>query len=370
MNIKTIDPYVVDVLIDNCIDLQGKLTTFTSILEDFPDENVISNIYAHARHKCDSIYDEIKFYSDIHEKSLKISTNKEGGLSSLLTTTPTIGRLYSELGDDEFLSLDIDGNPQFRADGAEVLIETGKDTSDGSIKSSQTWKPITKFAEADYSLVNTIGLDSLPTWFLMYWLDRFRTSHQQVRDSVNSAFPESIYYRPFSESVGSLKNVEFIKTTTSSPMVDVDSAEDIPYPYTGVLNYIMTDNDKRVSLTLSRNTHRLFRTNIIPVLDDPYTSSTGTPDSIDSHGINLVTDNKHYPRMKDMVGDIHTTIQNELKDMYRVLMFISNNSSTLKVPNVMYKKYTEGLFVDVDLLKNRTQKLATHIKTRDILQAT
>ena len=123
MNIKIIDPELVNVHVENCIDLQGKLTDFTKILEEYPNEAAISNIYLHCKHKCDSIYSEIQFFTELHDNKLLIDGNNDGVLTSLITTSPSINRVYGVLNDDEYLVLDAIGNPQYRNNNTEVLVE-------------------------------------------------------------------------------------------------------------------------------------------------------------------------------------------------------------------------------------------------------
>ena len=362
MNIKIVDPELVNIHVENCVDLQGKLTDFTKILEEYPDEAVISNIHQHCKHKCDSIYSEISFFSSMHDNNLPIDGNPTGALSSLLTESPTISRIYGELNDDEYLILDEVGNPQYRNSNTEVLAETRRPSGTGKTESNQFWKEIPETTGLTVDLVKQSGFESLSTWFLMFWLDRYRVSHKKVKTALQNTYPDSVYYNNFSESVGNLKNIEFIKNTHTMDMTDITSAGDVPYPYSSILNYIMSDAEKRASLDLSKKTHEVFRRNIAPLLED-YT------DSAQPHGVNLVVDASHYDRMKQLVTDIHTTLQTSLKQMYDVLLFISNNINSLKVPNVIYKKYVEGLMIDVDLMKNRAKKLQTEVTLESTLKS-
>jgi len=361
MNIKIIDPELVSVHVENCVDLQGKLTDFTKILEEYPNEAVISNIHQHCKHKCDSIYNEIEFYSNMHDNKLPISDNNDGAKTKLLTKSPTINRIYGILNENEYLLLDEVGNPQYRSENSEVLVETRKSTGEGEVKSSQSWKKIPDVAGIEVDLSQKTGFESLTTWFLMFWLDRFRVSHNKVKLAIRNTYPDSTYFKNFSESVGSLKNIEFIKDAHTSDPTDINSDNDAPYPYSSILNYIMSDTEKRVSLNMSRKTNTVFRKNIAPILGE-------YSDSSQPHGVNLVVDTSHYTKMKQIVSDIHTTLQTSLEQMYDVLLFVSNSMNSLKVPNVIYKRYVEGLMIDVDLMKNRAKKLQTDVKLEDVLK--
>ena len=362
MNIQTTDPEIINIHVENCVDLQGKLTSFTEILEEYPDESVISNIYLHCKHQCDSIYKETQFFSDLHDNKLQISDNISGAVSQFITTSPTINRIYSELTDSEFLLLDPTGNPQYRKNNTEVLVESRQSSSDSEPTITQRWKKIPEHTGMEPTLQSKMGIESLSTWFLMFWLDRYRLAHTKVKTALHETYPDSKYYSSFSESVGNLKNVEFRKNSHTTAMTDINSTGDIPYPYNGILNYIMSDSEKRVSLDLSKKTHKIFRSNIIPVIEEPSTSSA-------PHGSNLVVDTEHYTRMKSILTDIHTTLQTSLDKMYDVLLFMSNNINSLKVPNVVYQKYVEGISVDVDLLKNRVQKISTDITVDGTLRS-
>lgn len=354
MNIKTSDPQIIDMHVTNCIDMQQGLTDFIQTLNDFPTETVISNIFQYNKVTTDSIYADVEFYTQMEQTSVQIKDNIKGAKTFFYNSVPSISMLYSSLGREEKLVLDSSGNPTLRSNNTEVLVTTNTN--------NRIWRQIDTKINTDLaSLPSTTGLENLTTWFLMYWLEKFRTSHQIVKDIVLDRLPNSVYYRNFSESIGCLKNIEFINTSTTTDLTDTSMENNnIPYVYPGTINYIASDNTKRVSMELSKQTNFLFRKNIVRVLNDPYDQPG---DSEQSHGADLVTDEQHYTRMSDSIRDIHTTLQNTLQDMYRVLIFTSNNINSLKIPAIIYNQYVEGMRVDLDILKNKAKKL---ISTRTI----
>ena len=360
MNVKTTDPHIVDMHITNCADMQQGLTTFTQVLNDFPTEKIISNIYQYNKVTTDSIYDDIDFYVNLERGFLKIKDNIKGAKTAFTTSTPSISMLYSSLGENERLVLDSFGNPTLRSNNTEVLIQTNVDT--------QIWRKIdTKINTELSNIPPKTGLSNLTTWFLMYWLEKYRVSHKHVKETVLNQLGNSVYYSNFSESIGCLKNIEFINTSTTTDLTDSSmDSNNIPYVYPGTINYISTDNSKRVSMELSKQTNFLFRKNVVRVLKDPY----DTPgDSTKSHGADLVTDEKHYNRMLSSIRDIHTTLQNSLQDMYRVLIFTSNNINSMKVPAIIYNQYIEGVRVDLDILKNKAKKIVSNRTIDGVLRA-
>ena len=354
MNVKTTDPHVIDMHVTNCVDMQQGLTDFIQTLNSFPTETVISNIYQYNKVTTDSIYADIEFYTQLEQAALPISDNIKGSKTLYSNNTPSISMLYSSLGKEEKLVLDATGNPTLRSNNTEVLVTTNSN--------NRIWRKIDTKINTDLSgLPRATGLESLTTWFLMYWLDKYRVSHQKVKDIVLEQLPNSVYYNKFSESIGCLKNIEFIHTSTTKDLTDTSmDGGNIPYVYPGTINYIASDNTKRVSMEMSKQTNFLFRKNVMRVLKDPYDQPG---DSNKPHGADLVTDELHYDRMKSSVRDIHTVLQNTLKDMYRVLIFTSNNINSLKVPAVIYNQYIEGMRVDLDILKNKAKKI---LSTRTI----
>jgi hypothetical protein len=366
MNIKTIDPKLVDIHIDNCVDLQNIYSEFNSILDEYPNEKVISNVHEYCKHKCDSIYSEIDFYVSLEQDSLTIKDTLDGSQSEFKNKYPIIGRLYSALQPGEYLILDDTGNPNFRNNNTEVLIQVSRLSGNQVIKESQLWKPIDFTQHEIENLQASIGLRSLSTWFLMFWLEKFRTAADSVKEAVLAQLPSSEFYSNFSESIGCLKNVEFIKQTHTTAITDTNVDGDIPYPYTSVLNYILTDPEKRVSLELSKKTHQLYRKNIQPLTTE-YDSGDLTSTYPPAHGVDIKVDDMHYTRMKAFVSKIHTTLQQELQTLYTVLMFISNNSNALKTPKVVYKKYIENNMVDIDLLKTKVKKISTQLRSDSLL---
>lgn len=371
MNVKTSDPDLINIHVENCVDFHKKLTEFTKVLDDYPDEKVVSNIFHHCKHKCDSIYSESQFFVDIHNDSLQIADNNDGAATELENGNAAINKLYGSLNDNEFLVLDPVGNPQFRSDNTEVLVEIRQaPTSAGELpKGEQSWKNIEEFSDEMLSLQQTMGLKSLSTWFLMFWLERYRVAHRKVKDKVEQDLGDtSIHYKKFSESIGNLKNVEFIKQVHTTPVDDFESSNDIPYNWTGVINYVASDNEKRVGLALSKHTNKIFKQNINMLTDDPYTHEPSSPSLTESHGINVMPDTEHYTRMFEIKGDIHATLQQELEDMYRVLIFISNNENSIKIPGIIYKKYVEGMMIDVDLMKVKAKKILTASRNDNLLR--
>lgn len=360
MNVKTTDPHIVEMHITNCADMQQGLTDFIQTLNDFPTETIISNIYQYNKVTTDSIYADIEFYTQMEQSSLQIKDNTKGATTLFLDNVPSISMLYGNLGKYEKLVLDDTGNPTFRNNNTEVLITTNS--------KNQIWRSIDTKINADMDgLPSNTGLENLTTWFLMYWLEKYRTSHKIVRDIVLEQLPNSVYYTKFSESIGCVKNIEFINTSTTTDLTDpVMESNNIPYVYPGTINYIASDNVKRVSMEMSKQTNVLFRKNVVRVLNDPY----HTPgDSNKSHGADLVTDELHYNRMRDTIRDIHTVLQNTLQDMYRVLIFTSNNINSLKVPAIVYNQYIEGMRVDLDILKNKAKRIISNRTIDNVLKA-
>ena len=363
MNVKTIDPKLVYLHVDNCVDLQKIYNEFDKILDEYPDETVISNIHEHCKHKCDSIYNEVEFYTDLEKDTVRIKTNTDGGTTKFKNDYPIIGRLYNELQSGEYLVLDSLGNPQYRNNYTEVLVQVSKFDKNQIINDRQIWKKINFTPDEVKGLSKKTGLRSLSTWFIMFWLEKFRTSSDLVRSQVHSNLSNSEFYREFSESIGCIKNIEFIKQTHTTTR---DSSGDIPYPYVGTLNYIMPDREKRTSLELSKKTHSIFFNNITNLAMD-YDTGEVTTSYNNNHGSSIRPDVEHYQAMSITVPKIHTTLQQELQKMYDVLMFISNNSNAQKNPKIVYSKFIENEMVDVDMLKNKVKKIQSSIRSNNLL---
>ena len=197
----------------------------------------------------------------------------------------------------------------------------------------------------------------------MFWLEKFRTSSTIVQSQVLSQLGESEFYKQFSESIGCIKNVEFIKQTHTTAR---NQSGDVPYPYVGTLNYIMLDREKRASLELSKKTHKVYYNNITKLAAD-YDTGDVITEYTDNHGVSIRPDTKHYESMTAVVPKIHTTLQQELQKMYDVLLFMSNNSNAQKNPKVVYQKFVENEMVDVDMLKNKVKKIMSSVKSNELL---
>ena len=363
MNVKTIDPKLVYLHVDDCVDLQKTYNEFDAILDEYPDETVISNIHEYCKHKCDSIYNEVNFYVALEKDTLQIKENPDGAKSTFKNDHPIIGRLYHELSDGEYLVLDNLGNPQYRNEYTEVLVQISRFDKNKIINERQLWKKINFSPDEVAGLSSTTGLRSLSTWFIMFWLEKFRISSEKVQDQVISELGDSEFYAEFSESIGCVKNIEFIKQTHTTTR---NTEGDVPYPYTGTLNYIMLDREKRASLELSKKTHKLFYNNLSNIAMD-YDTGEITESYSSNHGSSIRPDLEHYQAMSSVIPKIHTTLQQELQKMYDVLLFISNNSNTQKNPKVLYQKFVENEMIDVDMLKNKVKKIMSTVRSDNLL---
>ena len=362
MNTRIIDPKLVHVHVDDCVDLQKIYNDFDTILDQYPNETVISNIHEYTRHKCDSIYHEIDFFVNLERDTLQIKDNTDGEKSFFKNEYPIIGRLYNDLEAGEYLVLDELGNPQYRNNYTEVLVQQTKFDRNKIINERQFWKKINFTPEEVSGIKQLIGLRSLSTWFIMFWLEKFRISGDLVKSSVLSQLPDSEFYSNFSESIGNLKNIEFIK---QSHTMNRQSGGDIQYTYPGTMNYIMLDREKRAALELSGKVHGVFNNNVNNIAMDYDTGNVSSYSS--SHGMSIRPDTDHYGRMSSVKPKIMTTLQQELKKMYDVLLFISNNENLLKAPKVVYPKYVENKMVDVGLLKNKVKKITSTIRSNELL---
>lgn len=367
MNVKTIDPELVYLHIDNCVDLQKIYSDFNLILDEYPNETVVSNTFEYCKQKCDSIYNEIAFFISMERGNLPVKDSYDGSVSKFKNEFPVIGRLYSELTDGEFLVLNEIGDPQFRNNNTEVLVQVSRFQDNKVLVERQYWKKINFEYQDVAGLIQQGGMYTLSTWFIMFWLEKFRTATDLIRNRVTEALTDSEFYRPFSESIGCLKNVEFNKQCNTTSMTETSiPAGKVPYTYPGVVNYIATDKEKKVTLEISKKVHELFRSNIKNITGD-YEKGGTTSNYPASHGADLRTDVDHVTRMSSVVPRIHTTLQQELRKMYDVLMFISNNSNAMKSPKIIYKKSVENNMIDVDMLKSKVKKITTAYESNKLL---
>ena len=208
------------------------------------------------------------------------------------------------------------------------------------------------------------NLDQFDDQFKLYWLEKFWTSHDQVKSDVHRFLgSNNEYYINFSESIGSITNIEYIKTNSALNWYNVTGTadasatgfaalkQDIEYTVTSPSYNKMTINSKILNMYLSRRTNILLKTNMKNVINSAEVTTEYT--SNDSHGCNLIVDSEYYERVKDIIDDIKQPLRESLKGLYDTLIYVQHATNSQYVNPVGIDIDVEGLNQTITLLKNK-----------------
>ncbi len=202
---------------------------------------------------------------------------------------------------------------------------------------------------------------------MLHWIEKFRTAHPVVQQEVKSALGDNnLFFKDFSESIGQLKNVFNYWDTSTLPMWDADLdafGDDYSTPTTvsPLANYIVKSEAKAMNMHLSRQTNRVFRSNMQGMIDSAYYDTVsqyapGVSNQTPAHGTNFVVDSSTANLRTGMVGTIISLVQAHTNVLYGVLELLGNRENYMQsqvAKPIMMK--VEEFTVAVDLLKNRVK---------------
>jgi hypothetical protein len=289
--------------------------------------------------------------------------NLTNNTSTLLTSTKNyikimdlypgevmISQLYSQYNQSE-----LDSIPKFFTGLNNNTVQLPEDSTDSSTK---------------------IGFDNFTAQFRLYWLEKFWRQHDEVKESVCKVLgSDNIYFTNFSECIGSLAaNIEFIKTNSTLNWYNTEN--DIEYTIPVISHNKISDNSKIINLYLSKLTNNLLKTNMLNIAK-PYINDFGGPGlgthqstpqtSDDPHGVDLVSDTEYYKQVKSIIDLLKSPIQELLKGLYDVLLFVRKSRNVTYAPPVELDISVEGEWQVITLLKHRIESTATLNRNNNII---
>lgn len=176
-----------------------------------------------------------------------------------------------------------------------------------------------------FKAISEIG-DSMDPEFLSFWIDKFHTAHEKVKEAIDS----DVFFRDFSENMGSITMVNSILDRSTLAVLDTDSnLQNAPEQYPATLEYTVDSSTKILTRAFSKITNSVFRRGIVVIGEPQKQESDGNTTRIDTHsvslsahGVNFVTDKEHYNRMNRLAADLIKDVNISIKGLKRVLSFI------------------------------------------------
>lgn len=177
--------------------------------------------------------------------------------------------------------------------------------------------------------------------YKIFWYERYMKAITPVKTRLYNTLQDSVkIFKDVSDSIGLLRNVEYLVDDSISAIFDVDfnlTIEDpakqlVPINYaTSLDNKIRTDS-KVLTNYMSRFVTSLYRHNMYQ-LSQPYSTSKS------AHGSNLVVDYFHYDRIYNIAKQ---TLEAELakfySDLYDIITFYQNYNPQDLDDNLQFKE--------------------------------
>lgn len=379
---------MIDINLTSSIDIQTNMTDYVDLLVEFANECALNSNYTHTKSHSDPITSQINFFKDLNDNSIKLKDNKDGVKKRNVTGKQLINKNYrDQLPPEKHLKTKSGnkyGEPKtIGSNKVETYTTNTKRTwvaKDGDPENSQSvgeWKmeettkdskhdvaPLLNVQKSPPEIESTFGMEKMNSWFKMWWIEKFRTSHQIIRDNLKDLLgSNNEYFVNFSESIGQLKNLTDTYNTSTLPVWDTEVnayGKDYSIPQTtpSIGGYGMQPEQHAYCDQLSLHTNKIFRENISGMMEDAskdaLTTSVMPSFTIMSHGNNLTSDDRHAARMTGCIEVVHDALRDHLKGLYDVLELLSNKENYMMTgkPKQIQMK-VERFTCSVDLLKNR-----------------
>jgi hypothetical protein len=153
--------------------------------------------------------------------------------------------------------------------------------------------------------------------FKVFWYERYLSSITPVKERFLATITNPIIFKDISDSIGCLRNVEYLPDDTILSIFDIDfnlSTDNIvdqlvPVNYATTIQNKISNNSKIMTSYMSRFCTSMYRHNM-------YQLGVPFSDSKSSHGSNLVADYYHYDRIYNIAKQ---TLETELTKFYEAL---------------------------------------------------
>jgi len=222
-------------------------------------------------------------------------------------------------------------------------------------------------SQTDFFIKMEEKMKSLDPQFSALWIKTFNNSLEKVKNNVMVKLNNSVFYRSFSDAIGSIARIENYLDDSLQLVSDIEGSNIMtPLRYGSSLSNKISPATLLLHADLSKKTNLVFRKNIQNIQNTVENSTL-------AQGSNLTPDTQHFIRMKGVVPNIVQQIQAEFKELYTVIDFYCNynpRSSTNNiqfVPNINITVDVEGNKLNQDLLFNQLKDLKSSLTSQGVL---
>lgn len=382
------DPFLIDLNVTSSLEMQKHMTDYVDLITAFPDETVLSHEFWHMDSHSDPISSKIDFFKKLDSGELNLAemiTNKPAKTDDKKLYNKNI---RDQLNSDIHLTTD---------DGLYGLPTVSGDEAKGKrTKFTKTWVPVqdgvthegadgmwkvekqppeevslpvmdrTQMQQEETEVQSAFGMKDMSAWFILWWMEKFKTSHKVIRDDLKELLgDDNEYFVNFSESVGQLKNLTDTHDDSTTPLYDVSveayGDSSIPSKIPGIGRYNTKPETLSLTSDLCKESTQIYRSNMIGHLDDASRDvvvNTLAQIPTESHGVNLMNDCEHPKRILKFIDVIGEEVKKHLKGLYEVLELLSTkeNYQVAGKPRQILMK-VESQTQAMDLFKNKIKLL-------------
>ena len=353
----------------NTVEFFAAANSHVDLVKKYTNDLAIQNIWKYCSHTHDPITKQAEFFNLLSQTLHELKENEEGSIDTKVNDL-LAQKLEVDLTEDESFVYTNTGELEARVNPDTSLTEAL--VIDNNKK--KRYVPIEKnviddIAEIKNKLSDKYGATAMPEEVLLYWIEKYRTSHAKVKEEFEKLIPKlnKSIFQNYSDVTGYMTRIEESLDRFTIPLNDIklERHDDI---ICNVYNPIIEDkidiNTKNLIYEMTKHTETQFRQNIQNVVVAHGASTV-------AHGENLVGDYRHWHRIRDVVTEFSTTVDRDLGYLYTIIEFANiseddNSQVTLKNTNKLQVEKSE---VDVDLLQNKIQALQKNTTNAQVLSA-
>lgn len=342
---KTGVPDLIDTRLTNTIDFHIATTSFNTITDTYINYLALTKYYDSVKYEADPITAEANFWKGLAEGNLELkkfakNPKAQRYLKRIEISIPQGDRLKTYESGEPVTKIDATGNLIAETVNGNTIPLTRDDT--------------VSVDEQIAKVQNGFNIASEDTEgeFLAWWLDKYRKSHNKVKDVLKESLTiEESIFQEISESIGFLFSQHLYPSGRYMHYGDDDS-DPTPFPYNSVIDDKLELDTRKNILGLSRRSEAIFKRNMQQVIRTPL---IGT----DAHNENLVTDHFHYKRLKQNQGEVTDMVTAILGGAFNVLGWLQTNklSNKQKTVPMLFEVVVENSLQEVDQLMNKIQTL-------------
>jgi hypothetical protein len=357
---------LVNVDLANTLDFHIATTNHLKIIQKYSNDIATYYIYNHIKHTADPITSQVDFFLNLNYDRLDLKTDQRGTFNpKVMRDTITgykLSKLDTLLNPTEVWIRSDDGLPERRTEVGAVSSYHAIDLLTQKDKWYIFTEDIDKTVKKNLNkLQNKYGSGKMPFELLQYWYEKLRTSHDKIREDYKALLltegitSDDDIFTDLSDTIGSLARLNESVDPELVP-ITIERNFDTFGEHISTLPPSITDklttSMQEYNGEMTEKVNTLFRINInIPGI----IQSLASPDT--AHQSNLMSDILHKKRMSAANEELNGLIAESLGKSYALLFYLRNRRNIQQATSPTFETVIENSIVQVDMLKNRIERL-------------